>query len=456
MKRKAKIYYAAMDDFWRREAKLEWLRENPIGTIAFETITPDTKHNWINQTDNDWDVFMPLVDKDVKLGKKQDAAVFELYANSVKTNRDEWLYDFSTPSLEAKIRFFIEKYNLQKPDDELDKAIKWSDDLQSKHKQGHPLIWDSGLVMDSLYKPFVRQSFYSEKVLSDRMTDNHYRIFGKSLREENKVIMFVAGSRLTLSCLVSNFTPNYAIYSLDPAQCLPLFSYDSDGIRHENITDWAVEEFARRGASGLSKDDIFHYVYAVLHYPPYREKYGQNLKREFPRIPVYKNARYWVDYGRMLMELHLNYETVEPYRLGRVEVEPLLWKKKTSSRSENVDASANTAGFVPKPVVRLKADKASGIIEIDSQTRLEGVPAIAWEYKLGNRSALEWVLDQYKERKPKDPTIAEKFNTYKFADYKEHVIDLLKRVCSVSVKTMEIVGSMPDDSAPPMPKAARK
>jgi len=93
----------------------------------------------------------------------------------------------------------------------------------------------------------------------------------------------------------------------------------------------------------------------------------------------------------------------------------------------------------------LKANKEAGIIILDEQTELHGIPSIAWDYKLGNRSALEWILDQYQEKKPKDPTIAEKFNTYRFADYKEQVIDLLKRVCTVSVETMKIVGEMKDE-----------
>ncbi len=107
--------------------------------------------------------------------------------------------------------------------------------------------------------------------------------------------------------------------------------------------------------------------------------------------------------------------------------------------------SAEDAMFVAKPKTKLRADKENGAILIDSITTLAGVPETAWQYKLGNRSALEWILDQYKEKKPSDATIAERFNTYKFEDYKDHVIDLLKRVCSVSVKTMEIVNQMPDE-----------
>lgn len=101
--------------------------------------------------------------------------------------------------------------------------------------------------------------------------------------------------------------------------------------------------------------------------------------------------------------------------------------------------------FVSKPKTKLRADKSNGTIEIDSHTFLSGIPALAWEYRLGNRSALEWVLDQYREKAPQDATIRERFDRYEFANYKEHVIDLLRRVCTVSVGTMEIVGKMPDD-----------
>ena len=119
------------------------------------------------------------------------------------------------------------------------------------------------------------------------------------------------------------------------------------------------------------------------------------------------------------MDLHLNYETVEPYDLSRTDAEK-----------------------VKNPKAKLKADKEKGQIVLDTKTVLSGVPSEAWAYKLGNRSALEWVLDRYKEKKPRDPTIREKFNTYRFADYKEEVIDLLERVCTVSVETVKVVREM--------------
>jgi predicted helicase len=212
--------------------------------------------------------------------------------------------------------------------------------------------------------------------------------------------------------------------------CFPLFRFDEKS-RIDNITDWALEQFRSHYEKGkapkraIDKDAIFHYVYGVLHDPVYREKYALNLKREFPRIPFYADFWTWAEWGKALMALHIGYEKVELWPLARVDT---------------VDKTAKKSGVAPKAL--LKARKDIGAIELDSETQLTGVPPEAWEYRLGNRSALEWILDQHKEKTPKDPTIREKFNTYRFADYKDGVINLLKRVTRVSVETMKIVEEM--------------
>ena len=154
-------------------------------------------------------------------------------------------------------------------------------------------------------------------------------------------------------------------------------------------------------------------------------RYALNLKQEFPRIPFYADFWRWAEWGEKLMALHIGYETVEPWPLERIE--------------EPGDKSRK-AGLEPKAMLR--ANKESGNIQLDSETQLAGVPPEAWAYRLGNRSALEWILDQYKEKTPTDPTIREMFNTYRLVDHKEKVIDLLKRVTRVSVETMKIVEAM--------------
>ena len=208
---------------------------------------------------------------------------------------------------------------------------------------------------------------------------------------------------------------------------MPKWTFGSDGSRLDNITDWSLAQFQTHYGPDIeiTKDAIFHYVYAVLHDPLYRETYAQNLKREFPRIPFYADFAQWAAWGERLMALHIGYESVEPWPLTRLDAP---------------EAKARAAKQTPKPI--LKSDPAAGLIALDSETQLTGVPASAWTYRLGNRCALDWILDQHKEKTPKDPTIREKFNTYRFADYKEKVVDLLMRVCRVSVETMEIVEAM--------------
>jgi predicted helicase len=215
--------------------------------------------------------------------------------------------------------------------------------------------------------------------------------------------------------------------------CLPK-EISKNAHKTEIITDWALSQFCENylGKNGVSKkaitkDAIFHHVYGIFHDPVYSETYALDLKREFPRIPFYPDFWRWADWGETLLRLHIGYEAVEPWPLRRIDVP---------------DERGRKAGLVPRPRPLLRADKAAGVIVLDSETQLSGVPAEAWAYRLGNRSALEWVLDQHKEKPPKDPTIRERFNTYRFADHKEKVVDLLMRVTRVSVETVAITEAM--------------
>jgi predicted helicase len=207
--------------------------------------------------------------------------------------------------------------------------------------------------------------------------------------------------------------------------------------------DRKIEDRARK----IIKEAIFHYCYAVLHDPLYREKYALNLKREFPRIPFYADFWQWVAWGEALMKLHIGYEAVEPFALERTDI-PDEKARAAGMPSPQSSPASGRGGEREKqssilaPKAMLRADKDTGSITLDSETTLRGIPPEAWNYKLGNRCALEWVLDQYKEKKPKDPTIREKFDTYRFADYKEKVIALLLRVTTVSVETERITQAM--------------
>ena len=296
--------------------------------------------------------------------------------------------------------------------------------MKSTLRRKTNLIFDKKNLIDCLYRPFHKMIYYSDKKLSDRLTLYHTAIFGKGFTDKNLVISF-SGTSSSKPFSTLSTDKIFSLDFLEKTQCLPLYRYDKNGTRIENITDWGLQQFVNQyndnGACPIAKQDIFHYVYAVLHNPAYRKKYELNLKREFPRIPFYDNFHQWAKWGEKLMNLHVNYEKVEPFQL----------KIKNYELKEDA---------VPK--VKLKADKKAGIIILDDQTELHDIPAVAWNYKLGNRSALEWILDQYQERKPQDQTIAEQFDTYRFADYKEEVIDLLQRVCTVSIETIKIMAEM--------------
>jgi predicted helicase len=430
-----KIFYARRPEMDTAAEKLQFLQQVKFKQIEFERIVPDQKHTWINLVENDFESLLPLVSKKTKATKQpeEELAVLKLFSNGVVTARDEWVYDFSVPHLTKRIKFFLKVYHHSTRTDSFDLSIKWSEALKNHAKQGKRMKFESTKIIPCFYRPFLKMWFYSEKILNDRLTEHHYGMFGEHLDQENRVITTMGDSTgkpffvLGINALMDL---NFVSPASGGTRCFPLYRYNDHGDRLDNLTDWGLEQFRQHYLSlrprtrNIQKLDIFHYTYAVLHDPKYRQKYEQNLKRDFPRLPCYPNFWQWVEWGQQLMELHLNYEEVEKYPLTRLDQQ----------------LAANVQNKV-----KLKADKVAGKILMDDQTTLTGVPALAWEYKLGNRSALEWILDQYKEKKPKDPTIAEKFNTYRLADYKEEVIELLQRVCMVSVKTMAIVLAMREE-----------
>ena len=431
------IHYARREDAELATDKLAYLREAQPENVVFEDIVADNKNNWLNQSNSDFETLIPLANRETKFAKVigDEQAVFGLFTNGVKTNRDEWTYDFAVSNLRNKALFFADTYNeaLDNKDESYDPVIKWSRDLRNEFQRGRRIVYNDGNRIQSLYRPFVVKHHFVNFTMNDVLTSNHYDMFGPDLKQPNKVINFCVNGK-AFYVLATDRPADF--HFTGDTQCLPLYRYTADGERVSNITEWGIQrinEHYRRewgkdfeqaaGADGITAEDIFAYTYAVLHDPVYRYDYGVDLLREFPRLPLYHDFDLWAKMGHRLLDLHIGFESAEPYPLERREVGP-----------------STGSGRAVKVILR--ADRERGIITLDEQTTLAGVPPDAWRYQLGSRSALEWVLDQYKERKPRDPTIAAKFNTYRFADHKERVIDLLQRVCAVSVNTMEIVDGM--------------
>lgn len=415
-----------------RDEKFSFLETHPIEKIDFEVLKPDKRNNWINIATTDFEEFLPLASRETKAAKVrgQERAIFKLYSLGISTNRDEWIYDIDKSKLEDKVRYLVRKYDLAKANAvEFSDEIKWSETLKRRKHASQKEPFNPKLIRRAAYRPFFNVSLYQSPLFIDRpgLSDALFPI-----GSENCAICYSdVGSRTNYCVLgVDGLADLHFGAAVDAYQQVPRYHF-LNGERFDNVTDWALEQFRARYEKGkrpkrlITKDAIFDYVYGVLHNPVYREKYAQNLKREFPRIPFYSDFWKWVEWGQQLMALHIGYETVKPWKLKRVDVP---------------DEKSTKAGLQPK--ASLRSDRDKGIIVLDSETQLTGVPPEAWTYRLGNRSALEWILDQYKEKTPKDPTIRAKFNTYRFADHKEKVIDLLMRVTRVSVDTMEIVEAM--------------
>jgi predicted helicase len=419
------VFYATRPSCDTAEEKLNFLSSIKFKDIEFKHIQLEERTGaWIGKGDPGFFSETPLIEFNNTNSLGNEETVFSIYSLGVSTNRDEWVYDKDPANLIEKIKFSDKIYrdNLERSHyskDDFDLSIKWSDSLKRKFRSKIKPPQEKK-ISAVLFRPYVKESFLFCSFWNDRLTERIRDNFAK----ENLSICFTdPGSEKPFTAIASNMVVDLHVCGAGAgAQCLPLYRYDKDGNRIDNITDWGLTQFQTHyNDSTITKENIFHYTYAVLHHPAYRTKYEINLKREFPRLPFYADFHQWAAWGKTLMDLHLNYETIEPYGLAHHEI-----------------ASKET------PKAKLKADKTYGTITLDENTQLSGIPPIAWDYKLGNRSALEWILDQYKEKKPKDPTIAKLFNTYKFADYKEQVIDLLQRVCTVSVRTMEIIQQMPD------------
>jgi predicted helicase len=429
----AVIHYACRPEMELREDKLSFLATNNLPSIQFEILKADRKKNWLNLTNNDWESLLPLADKkaNLGLGRAKTRLFSALSQTGCRQREMSGRTILIARASQAKFKWLIDQYEharLNKTEDASN--IKWDADLSRHRINGVIKTFDDNSIIEALYRPFIRCLVYFDRHFNSRVFQLPHMFYdGK----KNTTISFSdPGFRADFCVLASDRIVDLHFgASVDAYQCVSRFRYGTDGSQTDNITDWALEQFQAyyhygyRPRRPITKDAVFHYVHGVLYDPAYREKYALNLKREFPRIPLYADFWRWADWGERLVTLHIGYETIEPWPLARVDVP---------------DEKSRRAGLRPKPFLR--ADKIAGNIMLDTETQLSGIPKAAWDYRPGNRSALEWILDQHRERKPRDPMIRERFNTYRFADHKEKVIELLTRVTRVSVETMAIVTAM--------------
>ena len=417
-----------------------------VGNVAWEELTPDKRHTWLTaDLHNDFDTFIPMGRKSAKAtrGDVEDA-LFKTYSVGVLTARDAWAYNFSRDVLAHNMQEMIEFYNSEASKWErwvertqnvdafvsIDSTkIKWTDRLKAELAKGKLVAFTPKQIRDSLYRPFTKSNLYFDKLMNQR-TYVFPSIFPTPETElDNRVIWLKVGQEWPMFALMVDKIPE--ALPQGASQCFPFYTYNEDGTnRRENITDWALTEFQTHYRDDtITKWDIFHYTYGFLHHPDYREKYQENLKRDLPHIPTPLAsldrgvaADFWefAKAGARLADLHVNYESQPEY-----------------DKLNPIETPGMQAGL---SVDRMKFSKDKTLLKYNDFLTLEGIPAEVFEYRLGNRSALEWVVDQYRVKIDKRSGIVNDPNR---DEDEEYILRLIGQVITVSLETVDIVNRLP-------------
>ena len=433
------IHYHAVGDRMKTREKLAYLGKfESVADVPWTELIPDTRHNWIVPSGvQEFAGFISIGGKGDNVGRNsREVSIFSRISVGLKTNRDQVVYDFNHERLLTKLHDFAEVYNYEVyryqkhgaglPVDEFVsyKKIAWSRDLKLDLKRGNQLEFNDAKVRVVAYRPFTKKFVFFDRIANEEVYALPKIFPNAGTESENRMIVVSdIGFRSPFfnALMCDRIADLHLAAASDSHQCLPFFIYDEDGTnRRENITDWALDQFrAHYKDAEISKWDIFHYVYGVLHQPSYREKFADNLKLELPRIPFLADFRAVAEAGRRLAALHVGYEDVEPW--------PLEWVY-----AEGVPLSYR--------VEKMKLSKDKTTLVVNETLTLAGIPPEASAYRLGNRSALEWVVDQYRVSTDKRSGIVTDPNR---ADDPEYIVHLVEKVVRVSVETVRIVSELP-------------
>lgn len=411
------IHYHDIGDYLSRHEKLQIIEETKsIQGIDWLSITPDANNDWVNQRDQNYQSY-PAMDGDY----------FNARAVGVSTNRDVWVYGFNKEQVKHNTFQMAENYNqeverLKNITEEKEKLaarrvdtsyIKWTAKLNNRLVSGEKLEIDSDKIQLSMYRPYVKKwLFYDEQVIE--RPGQYKDIMG----EENKIIYITGRSaKRDFTALVIEDVPNLDM--MEKGQGFLKYSQESEGLftgKSFNITA------DMRKKLNLSAEDVFAYVYAVLHSAEYKEKYQNDLKKDFPRIPILKNKEEFVRIGQELIDLHLNYDSIDPYDLVEIE-------------SEKLNPSYE--------VKKMKHPKKGALDRIifNADITISNIPAKAYEYIVNGKPAIQWIMEQYENKPDTKSGIIDNPNLY--SDDEKYIFNLLLRIINVSVQTVDLMNSLP-------------
>jgi predicted helicase len=423
----ATIRYARMEEDWRKEQKYTQLDQwEQASAIKWKTLKPDARHTWLTEgQQDDWNYLLPLGDKTAK-GQESTQAIFRNFSLGVVSARDSYVFNFQRQQIIKSAKGMIDAYNSTlaryaaqhpRPEpgefiDTEDARIKWSH-LTKAHLEGMKTCqFDSKYLRPALYRPFTSQFHYFDDFWNERRYQMPW-LFPQIETKNTCIAVNGIGILKEFQPLAVDMIGEYQL--LSNAQYFPFYTYDEDGShREENITDWALAEFRNHyNDKSISKWEIFHATYAILHHPLYRTRYAVDLKRDLPRIPFVPEFHLYAKIGAALMKLHIEYEQQPEYPLQRMETGKLNWR-----------------------VEKMALSKDKTQLRYNDFLTLSGIPPEVYEYRLGNRSALEWVVDQYRVSKDARSGIVNDPNR---EDDPEYIVRLIGQVVTVSVETVRLV-----------------
>lgn len=472
-----KVHYHDIGDYLSREQKLARVDVASVASLAWESITPNSHGDWVNQRD---DAFASWPVLGAKSGESS-TMIFGTFSRGLETSRDNWVYGYARPKLELTVRMLIDNFNsaraefadwssslnIAKPrESDVTKflslsplhadptRIKWSRSLRTFAARGVRLEYQSGEIVDAGYRPFEKRLAYFNRHL------NHERgqlpsLFPTPAHDNIGIVVTGAASHFEFTPFMTNLVPN--LHTLDTAQFFPRWTWEAvapddggldlfagggcpssapgvegeilDGYRRvDNITDAILAEYREKVAPDVTKDDIFYFVYGQLHEPAYRERYAADLKKVLPHIETPTDEKYFrtlASAGRRLSALHVGYEDVDPWPLD-VEV------------SKKADPTDRDTWRVQKMKWAAKDDHTA--VLYNPKVRIVGIPAEAEEYMLGSRTALGWIIDRYQVKTDRASGIVNDPNDWADEhDDPKYIVDLIAKVTRVAVETVDIV-----------------
>lgn len=449
---KAKILYKAVHDYLTRDDKLKLCSEYHSvldGKFKAASLTPDENGGWLRQKNMKFDTFIPL--SPIKKFDIDSKSVFCTLAIGSASNRDSWVYNFSARQLNQNLQRMINVYNketeriaeykgAERIEDILvsdPSKIQWTRGLRNKCAKGALISKDSIFISEGIYRPFQKQAFcYNRDIIecpgiwnTIKPSSDNPVICVSGNGAKKKFSPYIVNVLIDLNCLEAG------------TQCFPLYWYKEikleqhdlfDGektqyIRHDGITDFILKQAQQKYGSRVTKEDIFYYVYGILHSKSYVEKFADDLKMQLPRLPLVSKPLIFWDFskaGRALAELHLNYENIPAY--------------------PDVVVEGDRGDYTVTKMRYPKKGEIDTIIYNDDIT-IKNIPAKAYEYVINGKSAIAWIMERYQDKTDKDSQIRNTPNDWGIEHGKpRYILDLLLSVINVSCQTVDIVNSLPE------------